>query len=239
MKYLKMCFLILSTILMLSACDNNANNFKNSKEEFTDNVDEIINVIKKNKYDKNNFSSYYNYYELLSNKLVGYKFNSEKFTLDHNLEYDVSNMNLNNIKIIENKIGELYVSIKNDEYCAIKSFKDEYFNVYDVNDYEKCNIDVIDGEEITVDIVGFEIGTKTMYFSEKISNNSLELTVFTNILDNTNCSYRWFRDGVEIKNSNVSKYFINNDENAYYSVEVTTADGKKIKSNSIHVIVKK
>ena len=239
MKKIKFYLFMTLSIFLLSACGNKVDNAKKEKEEFTENVVKIIDVIKNNEYNRNNFSSYYNYYNLVSNELIGYNYNSEISALDYNLKYDVSNMNLNVIRIIDNKLGEVYLSIQNDKYCAVKNFKDEQFNVFDVNDFEKCNIDVVDGEEIFVGIVGFEIGTTKMLSFNEISSKGIELKASTNILDTTYCSYRWFRDGIEIKNSNVPNYVINSDENAFYSVEVITADGKVMKSNSIHVVIKK
>lgn len=227
-------------VMLFTGCiDDNKISKSSDKKEFINNVDQIISIVLTNKYDKKSFTNDYKYYSLSNGNLIGNNYNIKTNNYEYNLKHDVSEMDMEYILIIENKIGELYLSIKNDDYCAVKNFKDEKFNVFNINDYEKCNIDVFYGDEVFVSIFGMDIEKNNNYVSGTLSNTAIQLLASTNILDTTYCSYRWFRDGIEIKNSNVSKYVINNDENAYYSVEVTTVDGKKVKSEPINVIIKK
>ena len=231
--------ILLCIICLLTGCGKKEETNKKGREIFTQNVERLIDAIENNKHDINSLETEYIYYNLVSNELVGYYYNNQISNLDYILKYEVSDMNMESIKFVENKIGELYLSIKNNDFCAVKDFKDENFEIYNVNEHEKCNIDLIAEEDVFVEVFGIDMVANKMYVSGNLSNNGLELMASTNILDTTNCSYRWFRNDVEIKNSNVPIYVVNKDENAYYFVEVTTADGKKARSISIHVVISK
>lgn len=218
-------FLVLNLVclILLSAC----NNGKNSKEKFETEVNNIISALEKYE-EKIKFE--YKYFSIENGTINDW----------FGFEYDISDYNINDGIIAKNSDGDIYLSLENEEYCAFKDFGSAEILIYPIKEKSKCHKTHIIDENLITYISGLDNVEKSNYKFGNISKNNVLLFANTNLVDSFNCSYRWYRNGIEIENSNTQSYEIDlSYDDAFYSVEVTTPEGLSVKSESVHVVITK
>ena len=218
-------FLVLTLVclILLSAC----NNGKNSKEKFETEVNNIISALEKYE-EKIKFE--YKYFSIENGTINDW----------FGFEYDISDYNINDGIIAKNSDGDIYLSVENEEYCAIKDFGTDEAIIYPIKEKSNCHKTHITGENLKTFISGKNNQGKNDYNFGDISKNNVVLLVNTNLIDSSNCSYKWYRNGLELDNLNSKRYEIDlSYDDAFYSVEVTTPEGLSVKSESVHVVITK
>lgn len=234
-KFFKICTIVL--ILGFVGCKNNSddeNNKLDSKEIFINDVNEIKNMIE-TVPNKDEYQNDYNTYYLQKDYLYGYNYNTTRLEYNYDIviNYDYE---FKSGVIIKNKDNEMYLSIENKDYCAIKDFKDNDISVYDILEKDKCHITHIMDENLSLGIFSKYLDNDELYSSGEVADRTVSLSAFHNILDDGNCTYTWYRNGEKIEDSNVKTYVVTSDyEDADYYVEMTTYEGQTIKSEHINV----
>lgn len=210
----------------------NTDDKENLKKETT----EIVNIVKNNEYDHDVYNNEYNMYYIQNNSIMGNNLNSLTNEYDFNLKpYSFEYKYIKDGFLAENKNGELYVSINNDDYCVIKDFKDDDLKVFDKDD-SNCHIEYINGSELYVFVLPTKLYSNTNYENGNISDEPVSLISVNNLLDNDAATYEWYRNGELIEGANISTYTVNKEvEDATYTVKVTTPSGKMVMSEPINV----
>lgn len=117
---------------------------------------------------------------------------------------------------------------------------DKDIKIYKLKDRKKCFVENTDGDSLLLNIVAYDEKSGDTYVNGDISTNNIGFFVYSNLLDSSNCIYYWYRNGRKIETKYVSNYLINKDsEDAEYYAEMILPNGKKVKSKTIHVIIKK
>ncbi len=217
-------------LVLLTACDkkedkDDMNNLSSDKEEFITNVESIIKAVDNN----TNFDD-------LEIEYYSYSVNQNYISDMVGFEYDISKYNINNGAVVENLAGKVYISLENDDYCAIKDFNEEKPRIYDIAEKEKCHHFSLTSEKLYLNIIAYNIENNKRYEFGEISDSYIDLLLKSNLIDSRAVKYKWYRNGVEIPDSNVQTYTITSEiEDANYYVEIITPNGEVYKSDSINV----
>ena len=214
--------------------DKPQGNIELDKESFKKELEQVINIVDENKIvDLNNVFYMYGsdyFYGLKMNEYNNY----DKFFNKNDIKFEY----ITEGQVILKNDGSLYLTASSDKYCALKDFYSENFEIYNISEQEKCHKIYVDGEKLTLKIISFNLENAIQYNSGDISNKSIGLSAICNVLDSNALSYKWYRDGV-LTDNNTGAYYILNNEDAEYVVEITTIDGQSIKSEPFHVIINK
>ena len=204
--------------------NNNLQNevIENENDDVKTSLNNLINNIKDTNPSLENENLKYKVYNVYDNYSQEIKYNlSGKIVFDSELNY--------------------YVSVESKNYCYFKDFLDKEIKVFNISEKEKCHKIYINGDSVNVNVVAQNLKNKNeKYESSTVINNDIKLVAKSNFIDCANCTYRWFRNQVEIPNTNINEYKIKDSvEDANYSFELTTSDGKKYNSDIFHVVIKK
>lgn len=237
---LSLTIIILVLILALKKDNDNLSDIdkdiETQKNNLQNEVNEIITVIENsNVKDSNNIIFMFG-----PNYLYGLKQSDNSNRYDYvvdkkleSIEYVVGG------KAIQKNDGSLYVSAWNDEYCVIKDFNDNNLSVYEIKEKTKCYKTYVDGEELTLYIKAINLDNATTYESGSVGKSNLLLVAVCNVLDSNALTYKWYKDGSLINNYDDEQYYVVDNEDSEYVVEVTTNDGQTILSETFHVIIEK
>lgn len=214
---------ILSCLMLcITSCKSGSQKIDN-KQKFESDVKSIISIISNN--INNN-----------ENKEIGYVVYGDYITSSDNINYDISSYNISTGILHQNENGEIYASLTNNEFCAIKDFDDNDFTIYDISEKEKCHKFYILNSEINLTIVPFYTQNNNPYIEGTVSDNYISLLVQENVLDDASIEYKWYRNNEEINDSNISIYTITTDyEDADYYVEIIASNGETYKSEPINI----
>lgn len=232
--------LLLTTISTIACNKNNVDSSESlllEKQQFEKDVIDVTETVRNIDYNENSITrNYFMTYFIENGLLFSNTYNSINGNMEMNFSKDVSDYRIKSGKIIQFEDGDSYVSIENDKYCAVKDFGDENINIYDISEKSKCHIFYVIGKEINLSIVGESLENNEIYNFGSISDTIIELKPVSNILDDYNCSYSWYRNGELIEGANGRSYVIIDDyEDADYYVKVTTPKGKTKTSDSVNV----
>ncbi len=209
-KIISLNLFLLSSIILCVGCGQE----DSEKDLFINDTYELMNSIQ----NSNGLNSDYYVYR--------YEDNSALFL----------NYNINDGIIIVNKNGEQYLSVENDKYCAVKDFNESKLTIYNIDNREKCHLNITSNEELSVSLIGKNIEGQEYYSYGTVSDGFISLSALHNILDDFNYIYTWYRNGEEIPNSNVQTYTITSEiEDADYYVEIITPNGEVYKSEPVNV----
>lgn len=214
-------------LLICVACgkiDNNeVDSINDGKLEFKENIENILTLVKS--FNNENPINEYNLYFIEKDVLYGI-----------NQIEDISNYNFDYGNIIKSNNNDIYLSIGNNKYCAIKDFNDSDVLIYNINEQEKCHRVYVDGDKISLSIVATYLSDDSIYDSSVVSNDYISLSAINNIFDKKSYIYKWYKNNEAINNSNVQTYTITSEiEDADYYVEIRTYDDQIIKSEPINV----
>lgn len=212
-------------LLFCTSCDKkNANNdISNDKNDFKNSVESILAEVSSFDYDSNigNYNEYF-----IEN---GYLYGTSIFK-------DISSYKFKYGSIIKQSNNKIYLSIENNEYCAIKDFDDSTISIYNINDWERCHKLYVDGDKINLSLISTYLSNGQLYDNSIISDDYIMISTLNNILDKRSYKYKWYRNNEEIPNSNVKTYTITSDfEDAYYYVEIIAPNGDSYKSEPVNV----
>lgn len=222
-KHSTLILVILSLLLCTSCNKKPAIDDSNNSNEFSNNVENVLEMVKG-----------FNNQDYLDGNIRYFIENGYLFGV--NTFEDVSNYNFNYGSIIKKDNNEIYLSIENDEYCAIMDFGDTNISVYNISEWGKCHRTYIDGDEIRLSIMAINLSSGKEYKDNTISDDYISLSIVDNILDKRSYKLAWYRNGEKINDLDVSDYFITLDqEDAEYYVEIVTIDGQIFKSEPINV----
>ena len=167
---------------------------------------------------------------------ISYIVYNGNITGDDSTFYDASDYNLIDGVIYKNEKGEMYLSLKNNKFCAIKDFKEDKVSVYNIDEEEKCHKFYFIGIEPNLVLIPIDAVSEEIYVQGTKSNNYILLLVQENILDNGSVKYQWYRNGEAIENSNIFNYSVSKDyEDANYYLEIITSNGDRYLSNTVNV----
>ncbi|MCI8778971.1 MAG: hypothetical protein HFI87_07470 [Bacilli bacterium] len=212
-------------LLFCTSCDKkNANNdISNDKNDFKNSVESILAEVSSFDYDSNigNYNEYF-----IEN---GYLYGTSIFK-------DISSYKFKYGSIIKQSNNKIYLSIENNEYCAIKDFDDSTISIYNINDWERCHKLYVDGDKINLSLISTYLSNGQLYDNSIISDDYIMISTLNNILDKRSYKYKWYRNNEEIPNSNVKTYTITSDfEDADYYVEIIAPNGDSYKSEPVNV----
>ena len=225
----KIILLMLSSLLLfVTSCKGKIQKDDNSIK-FKEDIKKIINLIN----DDNSIKGPSSF--ILSGEYIsGFDANNELkyFTLEsNNIDYGIIYLNEDN---------KMYASFENSEFCAIKDFDSEDFDIYNIEDKKSCHKFYSSGDETILIITPINIETNEIYQPGTVSNNYIKMFLYENIIDDKAVEYIWYRNGEKIDNNNNNTYTIEKDyENAIYYVEIHSLDGQIIKSNEINIKIDK
>lgn len=230
--------IIFSLLLLITGCNNNSNtNQVNDNSEFYQNIEELVKIV--DSIDTTDYENEYNKYYINDSNIYGLNYNTKELKYELNLNKDLSYLNLSDGVLVKNKQGDIFLSINNDKYCAVKDFSSSKILVYSFDDVN-CHRTYADSELINVSVSGIQMSNDKVYKAGYVSNDYIYLKVICNIFDKKSYTYTWYRNNEIIENSNINEYTITaNNEDAEYVVEITTIDGQSIKSEPFHVIINK
>ena len=231
-KFILCSFIVLS----LTSCKNQSNStIESEKKQFEQNVNNVVSIVS----DIKNNSDYNRYY-INGGTLYGYNLdiNTKKYYYD--LIYDISNLELTKGIIIKNNNSELYISVENKNYCAVKDFSDNNIKIYNILEKNKCHLNISNDSTIKIEIYGKNLEKNSDYVFGTVSNSYISLAAISNLIDNGNCTYKWYRNDEIIDSESFMNYVVNLDyEDANYYVEITTNTGEVYKSESVNVKINK
>lgn len=212
-------------LLFCTSCDKkNANNdISNAKNDFKNSVESILAEVSSFNYDSN--IGNYNEYFIENDYLYG-----------TSVFKDISSYKFKYGSIIKQGNNKIYLSIENNDYCAIKDFGDSDISVYGIDEWEKCHKLYVDGDKINLSLTTTYLSNNQLYDNSIISDDYIMITTLNNIFDKRSYKYMWYRNGEKIDNSDVSSYVINKDfEDADYYVELIAPNGQIFKSEPVNI----
>ncbi len=209
-------------MIFITACSGNSKKIDN-KQKFENDIKNIIDLISSNIKDN-------------ENKPMGYVVYGNYITNSDNVNYDISAYNISTGILHQNEKGEIYASLGNNEFCAIKDFNESEFTIYNIEEKEKCHKFYILDAEINLTIVPFYTQNNNLYVEGTVSDDYISLLVQENVLDDNAIKYKWYRNSEEINDSNINIYTISKDyEDADYYVEIIANNGQVFKSSPVNV----
>lgn len=240
MKKTNKLILLICVILINTACNDKGNKIVDAKSQFDADVNSVINIIVNDDISK--YQSDIVFYNVENNVLYASSYNVYTDTIDlsNYLNVKLDNYTIKDVIVVKKNNGDMYASIENDEYCAIKDFADSEISIYSITNENKCHkFGTLDGS-LKLGISAFNIEDNTINYGIYIpgmkNNGYIKLVSVIDLVDPKAINYRWYRNGEEIKNSNVSNYYVTLDqEDADYYVEIITNDGQTIQSEPVNV----
>lgn len=230
----KLIILLFFISVVCNGCNNN-DALNDKLVDFKKNVNNIIDLIKE--IDISSYVNDYNKYYITNDFVYGINYNNSTLNKELNFQKQLNGYNFNYGVIVQRDDKSLYVSIENDNFCAIKDFNDSDISIYNISEQEKCHFSYTSDNEIYLSIVAFSLSDNNIYEANAVANDYVSLMAITNIFDKKSYTYNWYRDNIKISDSNFDTYVIVDDEDAEYTVEITTKDGQKFMSKPFHVIV--
>ena len=230
--------LFIICILLSTSCKKSIEDESSiEKQKFEDNVKRIINIINNDNTGDSMNETIKNKYIIMDKLLYEYQYTKDSNVPNLNIIQSLNDYTINNGSILKKDDNSLYLTIENDDYCAVKPFNSDNIRIYSIDEKSKCHIVYHIGKEVVANIVGYNTDNiHDLYNSNDVSNHYISLFANSNILDDYNCTYKWYRNGEEIEDSNVSTYVITKEyENADYYVEIVTPKGRKAISKPINV----
>lgn len=216
---------MISLLLICTSCDKKVvdDNISDSKNHFKSNVESVLTEIEALDYEST--LGKYNGYFIENDYLYG----SSVFK-------DISSYRFKYGSIIKQSNDKIYLSIENNEYCAIKDFDDNNFTIYDISEKDKCHKFYIDGDKINLSLTATYLSNSYPYDNNIISDDYIMLSTLNNILDKRSYRYSWYRNGEVISDSDVSSYIVKKEfEDADYYVEIIAPNGDSFKSDPVNV----
>ena len=236
----QLCIVMLIS-LMLAGCSCTKKNTGDTSESIamTD-MNQIVEMFESNMGSLKNKGSY-SYYELNGNTISSATYDPETGMLD-DFSYVFDDMSFTSGTVVVNPQQQFYISMENDQICAKKDFDSDEIEIYDISEKEKCDSDIVLNGDPFIDIMAaYSLTNKEFYYSDDvIPEGPISFYLISNIMDCSNFTYKWFRNGEEIPDSNFAIYTVTAEqEDAEYYFEAISPDGQTYTSSKFHLIIQK
>lgn len=241
MKKIYITIISLYISLLCVACASNEkidNDTINDEQVFKENVEKVIDLIYE--VDISEYQNKYNLYFVYKDLLSGYNYNNKTLNYDMHVSENIEKYDLTSGIIVQKDNNQIYASIANDNFCALKDFNDDKILIYSIDNQKNCHKFYTYDEEISLNINSYALTYDFGIASGTVIDDDVLLQAFNNVIDYESYTYKWYRNGEAIADSNVNRYVVVKEyEDADYYVEMITNEGDVIKSNTINVKIAK